>query len=209
MQIGFNIMAVLPRLPMHDNIEPPTDVIEVVSTKSLASVSHHLRGVDVPVNTRKPFTKLEREMWLNVIELLLAKGVESSGKVASITGLNATQVSHFQKEILKRWQTGIAPSTVNYRREKLYFEADRVKDACWRLFERAEHENRDYKEQVIFLKMIIDAGARQAKLCGLDNIELVQDQKSEKIHSKQLKLPADTLDKIGQLLAQEISNNDK
>ena len=90
---------VLPPLPLHDNIEPPSENIEYVDSRDLSQVSHHLRGIDVPVNTRKPFTPLEREMWLNVVEVLLAKGIESSGQVAGITGLNATQVNFFQKEI--------------------------------------------------------------------------------------------------------------
>lgn len=194
--------SVLPPLPMHDNIEP-IEELKQVEKRDLSAVSPYLRGIDVPKNTRKPFTPLEREMWLNVVEVLLAKGVESTGQIAGITGLNATQVNFFQKDILKRWQSGVTPSTVNYRREKLYYEADRVKESCWRLFEKAEKENKDYKETVIYLKMIIDAGARQAKLCGLDNAEptLIKQETT----TQNINIPVGSLDKIGKLLAQELS----
>lgn len=218
MQIGLNTM-VLRKLPMVDSIdyeEITEEDLEVSPSRNLANICPELQGVDVPTNIHQPFSPMDRMRWLNVVETLMGRGIEHSGRIAGITGLTPMQVAYFKKEILASWQKTTAPSTVNLRREKLYLEAERIKEACWKAFQRNEENIQgDYKEQTLYLKMILEAGSRQAQLCGLNRVDAIEhnanitvkkDEKTmiEEAENK-LSLPVGSLDLIGKALAKQIS----
>tara|TARA_Y100000592_G_scaffold101095_2_gene185391 strand:- start:5854 stop:6513 length:660 start_codon:yes stop_codon:yes gene_type:complete len=211
---------VLRKLPMTDSLdyeEITEEDLNASPSRNLASICTELQGVDVPSNTSKPFSNIDRQRWLNVIETLMGRGIEHSGRIAGITGLSPAQVTYFKKEILAVWQKTTSPSTVNLRREKLYIEAERVKEACWRAFNRNEHDGLgDFKEQTLYLKMILEAGTRQAQLCGLNRVDAVEHnanitvKKDEKTMIQEaenkLSLPVGSLDLIGKALAKQISD---
>ena len=210
---------VLRKLPMSDSLdyeEITEEDLKASPSRNLASICTELQGVDVPSNTSKPFSNIDRQRWLNVIETLMGRGVEHSGRIAGVTGLSPGQVTFFMKEIIAFWQKTTSPSTVNVRREKLYIEAERVKEACWRAFNRNEHDDLgDFKEQTLYLKMILEAGTRQAQLCGLNRVDAVEHnanitvKKDEKTMIQEaenkLSLPVGSLDLIGKALAKQIS----
>lgn len=211
---------VLRKLPMNDSLdyeEVTEQDLEASPSRNLSAVCPELQGVDVPSNTQKPFSPIDRQRWLNCIETLMGRGIEHSGRISGITGLTPNQVSYFKKEIVSVWQRTTAPSTVNLRREKLFLEAERIKEACWRAFNRNEAMMEgDYKEQTLYLKMILDAGARQAQLCGLNRVDAIEHnanitvKKDEKTMIQEaenkLSLPVGSLDLIGKALAKQISD---
>ena len=109
----------------------------------------------------------------------------------------------------------MSQGTANSRRERLYFEADRVKAELWRKFEVGEQTGADFKEQISYLKMIVDTGARQAKLCGLEaqQIEAELSIATNKTQAQMqadspLAIPADKLEAIGKLIAQEVGRDE-
>ncbi len=205
-------------LPTHDGIETAMilqDGSELTESRDLSTVHPCLIGVDIPVETNGPFTPVDRERWLLACEIIISRGVEHSGKIAGLTGLSMHQVTAFKEEIMKRWQTTVPASTINARRERLYLEADRVKAELWRMFERNDAQGGETKEQVLLLKMVLDAGQRQAQLCGLNRVEkeitesenVIQKDKKRLIEEaeEKLNLPTGGLANIGKELAKSIS----
>lgn len=71
------------------------------------------------------------------------------------------------------------------------------------------------KEQVLLLKMVLDAGQRQAQLCGLNRVDREEDYSQQVIQKdkkrlieeaeQKLKLPTGGLANIGKELAKSIS----
>ncbi len=210
--------AKLTPLPTHDGIETSlilSEGAELSEARDLSTVHPSLIGVDIPIATVGPFSPVDRERWLLACEIIISRGVEQSGKIAGMTGLNMNQVIAFKEEILKRWQTTVPASTINARRERLYLEADRVKAELWRMFERNDAQGGETKEQVLLLKMVLDAGQRQAQLCGLNRVDrditesenVIQKDKKRLIQEaeQKLKLPTGGLANIGKELAKSIS----
>ncbi len=203
-------MKRLPKLPFTD-----VETVELVddSSRDLTHVDPRLKGIDIPV-TLKGFDDFTRERWVLAVEMMITRGIETTTEIASKTGLSSRTAGILRKEVIARWANTMTRGALNQRREKLYIEADRVKSELWRLYEKGEHEGADFKEQLSYLKMIVDTGARQAKLCGLE--ALPEDQQSP-AHNKdkaqitseaeaRLKLPAGSLETIGKALAEAISN---
>jgi hypothetical protein len=81
------------------------------------------------------------------------------------------------------------------------------------MYERGEREGADFKEQLSYLKMIVDTGARQAKLCGLEALPAEQQTAASNKDKAQLtseaearlQLPSGSLETIGKALAEAIS----
>ena len=211
--------AKLTPLPSHDGLDASIiaqEGLEITESRDLSTVHPSLIGVDIPVQTSGPFSPVDRERWLLACEIIMSRGIENSGKIAGMTGLNMNQVVAFKDEIMRRWQSTVPASTINARRERLYLEADRVKSELWKMFERNDIQGgADTKEQVLLLKMVLDAGQRQAQLCGLNRVDREEDY-SQKVIQKdktrlieeaeaKLKLPKGGLANIGKELAKSIS----
>jgi len=211
--------AKLIAMPSHDGIN--TDMIlaedaEIIDSRDLSHLHPNLVGIDFPIEVQGPFNHVDRERWLVAVEVMMSRGIEHSGKIAGFTGLSTNQVVIFKDEVLKRWQTTMPATAVNARRERLYLEAERVKSELWRMFERNDRDgSADTREQALLLKMVLDAGQRQAQLCGLNREDREEDYSQQVIQKdktrlieeaeQKLNLPSGGLENIGKELALAIS----
>lgn len=201
-------MKRLPKLPFTD-----VETVELVddSSRDLTHVDQRMHGIDVPV-ALKDFDDFTRERWVLAVELMMTRGIETTVQIAGITGLSNRTAGIFRNEVIDRWANTMTRGALNQRREKLYIEADRVKAELWRLYEKGEREGADFKEQLSYLKMIVDTGARQAKLCGLEALPEEQPTAANKDKAQltseaenRLNLPSGSLEAIGKTLAEAIS----
>ena len=201
-------MKRLPKLPFTD-----VQTVELVddSSRDLTHVDQRMHGIDVPV-ALKDFDDFTRERWVLAVELMMTRGIETTVQIAGITGLSNRTAGIFRNEVIDRWANTMTRGALNQRREKLYIEADRVKAELWRLYEKGEREGADFKEQLSYLKMIVDTGARQAKLCGLEALPEEQPAAANKDKAQltseaenRLNLPSGSLEVIGKTLAEAIS----
>ena len=201
-------MKRLPKLPFTD-----VETVELVddSSRDLTHVDQRMHGIDVPV-ALKDFDDFTRERWVLAVELMMTRGIETTVQIAGITGLSNRTAGIFRNEVIDRWANTMTRGALNQRREKLYIEADRVKAELWRLYEKGEREGADFKEQLSYLKMIVDTGARQAKLCGLEALPDEQPTAANKDKAQltseaenRLNLPSGSLEAIGKTLAEAIS----
>lgn len=201
-------MKRLPKLPFTD-----VETVELVddSSRDLTHVDQRMHGIDVPV-ILKDFDDFTRERWLNAVELMMTRGIETTVEIAGITDLSNRVAGILRKQVIDRWAQTMTRGALNQRREKLYVEADRVKAELWRMYEKGVREGADFKEQLSYLKMIVDTGARQAKLCGLEALpdEQVTANNKDKAQitseaEARLQLPSGSLEMIGKTLAEAIS----
>ena len=207
-------MSKLKKLPALDNMEDITvpDVL-VDDIVDLSLKDPRLKGIDFPsrVKDLDPYT---RQRWIECIEVMIARGIESTTEIATLTGLSPKYAGILKNAVFNRWGDTMTQGAANSRREKLYFEADRVKAELWRMYERGEREGADFKEQLSYLKMIVDTGARQAKLCGLETQQIEatvtasNKSKDEMAAEIALNIPPEKLEAIGKLIAQEVGKDD-
>lgn len=202
-------MKRLPKLPFTD-----VETVELVddSSRNLTHIDPRMKDIDIPA-ILKDFDDFTRERWVLAIEIMMTRGIETTVEIAGITGLSNRTAGMFRNEVIDRWASTMTRGALNQRREKLYIEADRVKAELWRLYEKGEREGADFKEQLSYLKMIVDTGARQAKLCGLEALPDEQPTVANKDKAQltseaetRLNLPSGSLEMIGKALAQTISN---
>jgi hypothetical protein len=201
-------MKKLPKLPFND-----VETIELVddASRDLSSIDPRMKGIDIPT-TLKGFDDFTKERWLVAIEMMITRGIETTTEIAGLTDLSTRTAGILKSEVIKRWGSTMTRGALNQRREKLYIEAERVKVELWRMYERGEREGADFKEQLSYLKMIVDTGARQAKLCGLEALPEEQVTAGNKNKAQltteaeaRLKLPSGSLETIGKALAETIS----
>ncbi len=201
-------MKRLPKLPFTD-----VETVELVddSSRDLTHVDQRMHGIDVPV-ILKDFDDFTRERWLNAVELMMTRGIETTVEIAGITDLSNRVAGILRKQVIDRWAQTMTRGALNQRREKRYVEADRVKAERWGMDEKGESEGADFKGQLSYLKMIVDTGARQAKLCGLEALpdEQVTANNKDKAQitseaEARLQLPSGSLEMIGKTLAEAIS----
>lgn len=208
-------MTKLKKLPQLEGIEELT--IPDVIVEDIADLSHldrRLKGIEFPTLVRN-IDQFTRERWLSCIEIMLSRGIESATEIAALTGLSPKTAGQYKKMVITRWGDTMSQGTANSRRERLYFEADRVKAELWRKFEVGEQTGADFKEQISYLKMIVDTGARQAKLCGLETQQVEAEltiatnkTQAQMQADSPLAIPADKLEAIGKLIAQEVGRDE-
>lgn len=128
-----------------------------------------LSGLDIPSQTKGPFSPLDRERWKVVITNLLVRGVGSGRKIASLLGLSVPTTATFVKEVKESWQDDLTPARINETREILLIENQKISEYCWTMI---EGDPLDKKANQGFLKIIGEANNRQAKLVGVDNINI-------------------------------------
>lgn len=207
-------MSKLKQLPVLEGMDDVTvpDVL-VEESRDLTMNDPRLKGIDFPVRVTDldPYT---RERWMSCLEVMIGRGIESATEIAALTGLSRKYAGILKNSVLKRWGDSMTQGAANARREKLYYETERVKAELWRKYEVGEATGADFKEQVTYLKMIVDAGARQAKLCGLETQQIeatiTAGNKSKEDMEREvaLNIPPDKLAAIGKLLASEIGAQD-
>lgn len=128
-----------------------------------------LSGLDIPSQTAGPFSPLDRERWKVVVTNLLVRGIGSGRKIASLLHLSVPTAAQFVKEVKESWQDDLTPQRINETREILLIENQKISEYCWTMIEA---DPLDKKANQGFLKIIGEANNRQAKLVGVDNINI-------------------------------------
>lgn len=180
-----------------------------------------LAGISCPVKSKAPFTEEEELAWENSVEQLMCRGFTQPGSISRVTGLTMQQARNFIERVQQGWEQSMSVSLVNRRREALYLEAERVKEEAWQGFNLSKETDGDPKVQGAWLKLILDASAGQARLCGLNAAAKLEvettvveagiktaEQMQMEAESK-LKLPLGSLELIGSLLAEKLSQGDE
>jgi hypothetical protein len=170
-----------------------------------------LRGLDLPTQAKGALSPLDEERWIIAIEVLLQRGVSSLTELSQLTGLSVARADKFVKEVKERWSKSLTAGQVNARREAIYLEAERVKQACWETLENLDGND---LAKLAYLKMIIECGKRQSALIGAERInvsvETTASHKSaadmERELAKQLKIPIEDLANIGDTISKQLSN---
>ena len=132
-----------------------------------------MSGLEVPSQTKGPFSHIDRERWYAVVEGLLSRNVKSARQISKITGLSLSTAAELVKDIKEMWQSDLTPQKVNVRREKLYAENERIADFCWQLVQLDPLA----KEVPQYLKIIGDTNTRRSRLVGAEQITLAVGQK--------------------------------
>jgi len=179
-----------------------------------------IQGIECPVNSRPPFSSSESLAWQNCVEQLVARGVRTANSISRHTGLSVAQSKIMLEKVASGWAASMSTSLVNSRREALWQEAERVKEEAWESYYLSKSLNDDPKIQGAWLKLVLDAGGSQAKLCGL-NLTGKEEGDSQKAGEvtpviknstemlmeaeRKLRLPQGNLELIGNILAKHIS----
>jgi len=132
-----------------------------------------MSGLQVPSQTKGPFSHIDKERWYVVVEALLSRNIPSARQIAKLTGLSHSITNVMVKDIKDMWQSDLTPQKVNVRREKLYSENERIADFCWQLVQMDPLA----KEVPQFLKIIGDTNTRRSRLVGAEQITLAVGQK--------------------------------
>jgi len=141
----------------------------MAKTTEVMGVSFLLKDLDTPLElNRSKMTPKDVRGWLVVVGTLLKEGVDTPYKISKLTGLHQSASDEFVQKIRKHWSRALKDTEVHLRREELYQECDRIKRRCWDLFEYAVED----REKRAYLQMVLDAGKRQATLCGMDKINM-------------------------------------
>lgn len=172
----------------------PSD-IEAVITEPL------LQGLDVPTKKRGKMTALDEERWLVVVETLMQRGVKSVRDASRLTGLTESYTTRLVKDVKERWSKSLTTGQVNVRREAIYLEAERVKEACW---EQLKFCTNDGMRLSLF-KLILEAGQRQASLIGANKLAVSIETDAEAMHKSAAQMEAEVIDELG-LSPEEIKN---
>jgi len=201
----------IPHLDGIADIELPDVIVDDVV--DLSSKDPRLKGIEFPSQLKNldPYTK---ERWLMCVEAMIGRGIEGAPEIAALTGLSVKMAAMLKNAVLKRWGDSMTQGVANARREKLYYEAERIKAELWKRYADGEVLGADFKEQVTYLKMIVETGARQAKLCGLEVTQIEatvssgNKTKDQMAQEAALNIPPEKLEQIGKLIAQEVGSQD-
>ena len=140
------------------------------------NASFLLQDLETPLElNRKKMTPTDVRRWKVVVGTLMKEGVLTPYRISKLTGLTLPAAEDFVQNIRKHWSRALKATEINFRREELYQECERIKRRCWDLFEYAVED----REKRAYLQMVLDAGKRQATLCGMDkiNMELITEVK--------------------------------
>lgn len=171
-----------------------------------------LQGCDVPTINKGPFSKIDRQRWLLVIENLLVKGVKSGREISRLTGLSAMTANTFVKEVKDAMTSDITPTRINQTRELLYAENETISNFCWNLINSDPTANQVPQ----LLKIIGDTNTRRSRLMGVENINLNVGENKTLVHfdvemaqfeaAKKLNVSVDALKQMGDNLAKFMLN---
>ncbi len=93
--------------------------------------SHEKQGVLLP---RRPKGRASRQLkseWLDVIESLMAQGVDRPTHMARKTGLTFHTAKRWMNEVRDKWLSTLTKAEQNYRRELLYQEVESLARDAW------------------------------------------------------------------------------
>jgi len=174
-----------------------------------------LQGCDVPSHVRGPFSKIDRQRWLLVVENMLVKGVKSGREISRLTGLTAMTANNFVKEVKEAMSQSITPTRINQTREILYTENETISNFCWNLINSDPTSNQVPQ----LLKIIGDTNTRRSRLMGVENINLNVGEQKNLVHfdvemaqfeaAKKLNVSVDALKQMGDNIAKLMLNGPK
>lgn len=148
------------------------EIIDEATFESPAEHPHNLPAIimdlDVPTQTKGPFSDIDRQRWQLVVEQLLVRGVKSGREVSRITGLTAPTACTFVKDVKDALSNDVTPTRINQTRELLYAENQNIADFCWTLIRTDPTDNRVPQ----LLKIIGDTNQRRSRLMGLENVQI-------------------------------------
>jgi hypothetical protein len=129
-----------------------------------------LDGIRLPVRKTTPgrWTEAEEQEWLDVIEILMSRGVRRYHVLARMTGMTPPAAKRLMGLIKKDWAESMPQALLNERRENLYREAEEVSRLAW----TAAMNNESPTIRLSYLKTVLEANKRKASLVGLDRVEL-------------------------------------
>ena len=135
-----------------------------------------LRGLDVPSVSKGRMSKIDRERWVVVVERLMGRGMISIKEISQVTGLHARAVYVITENIKAAWAKTLTTGQVNVRREKLYYEADRVSEEAWNMY---NDPDASLSTKAVAMKLLLDANKRKGALIGAERIEVQVDTNTE------------------------------
>lgn len=152
--------------------ETLVELIDEESYESPALTSIQLpvimQGLDVPSQSKGPFSAIDKTRWLIVIENLLVKGVKSAREVSRLTGLSNVTANNFVKEVKESLSNDLTPARINQTRELLYTENETIATFCWKIINSDPTANNVPQ----LLKIIGDTNSRRSRLMGVENINV-------------------------------------
>lgn len=129
-----------------------------------------LAGVELPPRVHGRPTTEHQARWLEVVEVLMARGCNTAYQLRDLTGVRYETAQRWMKEIRHKWANEMNLDVLHGRREGLYREADQVARIAWIDALACSDDNANGK--VGFLKLVIEANKRKAALCGFDDLEI-------------------------------------
>ena len=129
-----------------------------------------LAGVELPPRVHGRPTAEHQARWLEVVEVLMARGCGTAYQLVKLTGIRHETAQRWMKEVRHKWANEMNLDVLHGRREALYREADQVARIAWADALSCSDENANGR--VGFLKLVIEANKRKAALCGFDDLEI-------------------------------------
>jgi len=105
----------------------------------------------------------------------MSRGVRTPTELRNLLNVGYKTAEGWMQTVRDNWSKSLSDERVNWRREKLYQEADEVARVAWLDAMVAETSS----ERNMCLKIVIEANKRKASLCGLDKLELKLDARVE------------------------------
>ena len=135
-----------------------------------ADVTHPLMaGITIPPKlVRGPNNPDAVDLWIDVVEVLIGRGARTPSRIARLLGTNTTIAKRWIAVVKAKWAKGLSDDRINWRREKLYYEADEVAQAAW----DDALTTIDPTVKAAMLRIVLEANKRKASLCGLDKMEV-------------------------------------
>lgn len=169
-----------------------------------------LRGLDVPSVSKGRMSKIDRERWVVVVERLMGRGMISIKEISQVTGLHPRAVYVITENIKAAWAKTLTTGQVNVRREKLYYEADRVSEEAWNMY---NDPDASLSTKAVAMKLLLDANKRKGALIGAERIEVQVDTNTEENNRVPAEIERDLEKRMGvsegflSALGKQISQN--
>ena len=127
-----------------------------------------LDGVDVPAWNEKLTEGDVRRRFDESVEELMGRGVLRVSQMSMLVNRAPSITTKAMERVHKKWTATVTDTTVNWRRERLYQEAEYVGRLAWQKALEAD----DGGEAAAMLRLVLAANQRKSSLTGLDHIKL-------------------------------------
>ena len=137
---------------------------------SEAQLEHPLMaGIELPPRLQAGHPDPELvERWVDVVEVLVGRGARAPNRLAKLLGIPHITAKRWLGVVKEKWTKGLSDDRINWRREKLYYEADEVAIVAW----KEALTTFDPNVKAAMLRIVLEANKRKASLIGLDKMEI-------------------------------------